>query len=750
MSEARDLAPLGAQGESADFGPDTDEEESAPLTLRPSEYLRRDAQLLGRKGSRCRTWLRKKIDTIARGFEKQADRSDRLEDWWKIYNCQLGADQFYNGTAQIFIPAIRDAVDARATRFTNQLFPTSGRHVDCTASDGVQPFELLALLNHYITGVDSEEGFKANVVKPLFICGDIEGQYNLCLDWSVVWRDVVSRETRGSGPDGEIIDITEEEIEIGFPGIEIIHDSDVLILPAHSPTTLWALNNGGSVTIVRRWSKDKAEKMAEDGEIDEPVEDLSFGGHDEINGVVNLSKPLAKAVGIKLDGGGHYMTVFETWLKVPFDPKKGFAEKAPERLCRMWWSLDREPLGLKRNPYWNDRCPLISRPREKIPGVAKGKSAIEHLAPIQYEINDAANERADVDHMAAMPVVRKDPAVAGNRPALIAPGATWDGPPGTYEFMVFPSLADRGKQRVLDGIQLIFQGLSVNPSMLPQQSGRPGAKRNQAEVAMEQQVDILTTAIATTTMEDILNEVLRWFVDLDHQFRDRDLTVRAYGYMGLQANMIELPPIQNGTHYHFKWIGAEQARQNAAMAQQGTAFFNLVRGMQQPLLAEGIELSLAPFIEQQAANLFGPTMAAQVIRDKRHHQSFDPEKENESLGQGYVVPTSPFDDIDKHIQSHQQAKQMMGDPAGCFDIHIRQHLMDKAQKAAQAQQPPPGAPGTPGGAGPGVPGQPGPMGPGQPQPGAVPAGPRLIKGPGGMIPPDQMMRAGAPVPPRRA
>jgi len=721
------------------------DDDDLDLSERPSEKLRRDKDLLGRENSKCRKWLAKKIDAIARGFEKQADRSDKLCELWDLYNCQLGGNQYYNGTAEVFIPAIRDAVDARATRFTNQLFPNSGRHVDCTSSDGVQPFELLALLNHYIIGSESEESFKVNVVEPLFVCTDVEGQSNLYVDWNSLTRDVVSRETRGEGPDGEIIDITEEEIEVGFPGIEVLHDSDVLVLPAHSPSVLWALQNGGSATIVRRWSKSKAEAMVEDGEIEAEVEDLELmrGSDTQANGLVNVGKALAKAVGVR-DGDDTFMTAFETWLMVPYDPKKGFSEKARPRLCRLWWELQRTPLGLKRNPYWNDRCPLLSKARKKLPGVFKGASAIEHLAPIQYEINDAANERADVDHMSAMPLVRRDAALAGNRPAIIAPGAVWDGAAGTYEFMQFPDLSQRAKARVLDGIQLIFQGLNVNPSMIPQQTGRPGSKRNQAEIAMEQQVDLLTVAVNVTVMEDLLNQVLGWFVDLDHQFRDRDLTVRAYGYMGLQANMIEVPPIQNGMHYHFRWIGAEQARQSVAMAQQGTAFFNLLRGMGQQLMAEGMELSLAPFIEQQAANLFGPTLAAQSIRDKRHHMSIPPEQENEILGAAFVVPTSPFDNHQKHLQSHMMAKQQMGDPAGCFDIHIRQHMMDLAKQnaaATGAMARPQGAPGVPGGAGPGV--------AGTPRPGAIPALPRP-QGPPGMMHQDQMPRMGAPVPPRRA
>src|SRR5215475_11729297 len=67
---------------------------------------------------------------VERGFEDQNERSQELADLWDIYNCKLTGNQFYTGNAKIFVPIVQDAVRARVTRFSNQIFPKNGRYID--------------------------------------------------------------------------------------------------------------------------------------------------------------------------------------------------------------------------------------------------------------------------------------------------------------------------------------------------------------------------------------------------------------------------------------------------------------------------------------------------------------------------------------------------------------------------------------------------------------------------------------------
>ena len=220
MSDARALAP--AETEPVDI----DIEEKADARQPPD----RSRDLLGNKNSRIRKRLGKLFDQLMKGFEDQASRSDDIETWWNCFNCELDDNQFYNGNAAVYVPLIRDAVNARATRFVNQLFPASGRYIDCTASDGGQPYEILALLNHYVEAAK----LKTQIVKPLLRTGDIEGQYNLYVEWNEVERQLVERRSHGvliehNGEhveaDGEEIeDIEEEDVVEGRPAFEVLHD----------------------------------------------------------------------------------------------------------------------------------------------------------------------------------------------------------------------------------------------------------------------------------------------------------------------------------------------------------------------------------------------------------------------------------------------------------------------------------------------------------------------------------------------
>ena len=356
--------------------------EDLDLSVRPSTLLRRDADLLGSQNSRCRKFLTKKIDAMVRGFEDQAARSDDLDKWWRIYNCELDDNQFYNGTAAVYVPIIHDAINARVTRFSNQLFPQAGRYIDCTTSDGSTPYEIMAILGHYIR----DAKLKTEIVKPLLRNGDIEGQINLYLGWDKTTRHIVSRETTApidpatgmEMPGQEQIDIIEREVEFGRPTFEVLHDSDVLVLPATADSIDDAFSKGGSVTIVRRWSKEQYRQMIDDDEI-RPVDDDDEDAHmvdSSLAGLEDLPKALARAVGVR-EKGPHFLA-FETWLMIPMGDK-GFSDKGKKRLCRLWWGIDKEPLGLKRDPYWNDRCPLLSAAVEKIAGVFKGKSQVEAL-----------------------------------------------------------------------------------------------------------------------------------------------------------------------------------------------------------------------------------------------------------------------------------------------------------------------------------------------------------------------------------
>lgn len=687
------------------------------------------------------------FNDVEKGFQDQRERSDHQKDNWDLYNCKLTDRQFYNGNSKVFVSLVADAVDARKTRFTNQIFPQNGRYVEATTHDGETPYATMSLLEHYV----DKAQLRTTVMPALCINGDLEGQYSLYVAWDKTTRKVTRRETVADVQDKNFHPdafkdlgthdeyITEEEVQ-GRPSVEVIADADLLILPVTVDTIDQAIERGGSVTVIRRWGKARIREAIKEGDVvkDEgerllkAMKDIAEGKGD----VRNTAKAAADAAGIK--GAGKEALIYETWTRLKVNGE--------QRLCRTYYAGDKQILGAKLCPYWCDRPPVLTKPVNKVTGIIKGRAPVDKVADWQILANDTINEAADTAHFSAMPIVMTDPEKNPRVSSMVLGlAAVWETDPQSTQFAEFPDLWRSGLERYSAIQSQVFQSLGVNPSMVPQSTGKPGQKRNQAEIAMEQQVDIMTTADAVTTIEGLLNELLERMVEYDHQFREEAVTIRVFGEMGIRAHMEDLEPIQLNNRWIFKWYGVEAAR-NAAQLQQGIAWLNVVKGIPPQMYAD-YELDMTPVIQKGMEIHFGPRLAPLVFK-KKQPITVPPDLENDMLAHGHRVPVNQADNDQEHLQAHQQA--MMADPAhdahGTFREHIQAHLaqMQKKQQAQMQQamaQGGKGLPGTPGGAGPGA--------AGAPASGATPGTGRGMKGPPGSIHADQMAGMGGVVAPRK-
>jgi hypothetical protein len=700
----------------------------------------RDKELAGRRNSALHKELVETFGNVRRGFQDQGKRSDDILDYWDIYDCVLNHHNFYNGNSNIFVPIVYSAIEAIVTRFVNQIFPQSGRYIDATSTDLGVPHAMVALLEHYIRRAK----LKTEVLPGLIRAGEVEGHYHLFVDWNRYERHVVSRET--SGPkvgvpglsaqidsDDVVVDMVEELMVDEGPCLEVLLDADVLVQPVTAKSIDDALRQGGQVTIKRRWTKETLEKLIEDGEVMErPGRELlemrrAFGeGGDN----KDPYKDILDAAGIK--EGGRFIQSHEMYKVLPTDEG--------DRLCSVIYGGGDLILSAKRIKWWNDRCPLLSAPQTKVAGSFKGAPRMgKGVDSLQYHANQVAQQGADSMTYSMLPIIMTDPAKNPRTSTMILNlAAIWEVDPNSTKFAEFPQLWQHAIQGVQSDMQMIFQAWGVNPSMLPQQTGRPGAKRNQAEIAMEIQVDLLTTAVGCSVLEEgIMTPAAEQMVDLDHQFRDDEVMIREFGEFGAAAKMERVPPQQNRQRLNFTWFGVEQAR-NAQQMQQQIAFLNVAKGMESALKQAGYILDPAPLLEHAAGNLFGWRMGRQVIRDIRQAMAMDPNQENAIMAEGMPVYVHPLDEDPKHIQSHMQAMQGLGDEHGLFRDHIQRHMAQMQMKAAAMMQQRGGGMPQPGG----------PPG-GQPQPGSQPAGPKMLRGPNGAIHPDQMPAAGAVGAPRK-
>lgn len=704
--------------------------------------LPRDAELCDDRD--IKDTLAKVFEDIINALDAHADRYDNAADNWDMYNCQFGNKQFYNGTSNIYVPIVRDALEARKTRFTNQLFPRSGRYADCISQDATRPSALMALLDFYVR----KAKLHTSVVPALVKAGDIEGQYSLYVSWVSNKRHVAWKTTRdGMTPDETIEEVHEATIEHAYPHAEVISDADLLILPTAASGIEDALAQGGCVVVIRRWTKTKIKQLIEDGEIDaEQGKTLLDAMQQDQNTAQNRPRDPAKQhldiAGIKKDGRGTYALVYEVWCNLLLSSQE---EEAPKekRLCRAYMAGQERVLSCRRNPFWSDKIPVLSVPKDKVADVAKGRPICDAVRDFQYAANDAVNMGMDSAAYALMPIVMTDPE---KNPAygsmILTMAAIWKTSPNDTQFVNFPALWKDALEIVDKARQQIFQTLGVNPSQITQGAGVK-KKLNQAEIALEQQVDLLTTADAVSVLEEgILTPLLERFIELDHQFRDEDITVPAFGDMGVEARMEKIPPIQFDRRYHFMWYGVEAAR-NAQQTQQQIAGINVLRGIP-PQMYQGYRLNIVPAITYFVESTFGPRLAPLIFEDIRKQISQDPHKENEWLSQGIDVAVRLMDNHMQHIQVHQQLLQEGGegaDRSGAIRVHIFKHQMAMQDMMNQQQQQ--GQPGAPGGAGKGLPGQSGP-----PRIGAQPGQPRGGQNPPGAIHADQMHGPG--IMPRRA
>jgi len=683
---------------------------------------------------------------VEEGYRDQWNRSNDQQDFWELYNCVLGPKQFYVGNSKIFVPVIHNAVNARKTRFTNQIFPQAGRYVEVTSTDGTRPDALASLLEHYVR----KAKLRTKVMPALTKAGDIEGQYNVYVSWCqrkrhVVWRQEVMPEMEQGVPNPAmqpVMDIHHETIKAMHPDVEVLADSDVLVLPTTADTIDEAIEDGGSVTIIRRWGKGKIRQMIRDGAIREDV------GEDLIKEMqkksppedVNQAKNLVDAAGIKGQGKKHAL-VYETFTKLKM--KKDEDEPV---IVQAFYGGSEKILGCRRNPLWCDKLPILSVPVEKVANVFKGRSKVQDCADMQYAANDAINEAWDSAGYSLLPIVMTDPEKNPRTGSMVmSMAAVWETSPKDTQIVSFPQLWQHGFEMVNQCKAEVSQTLSVSPAAITQGTppAQKGGKVNQAMVAQEQQIDILTTADAVTVIEEgILTPVVNLMIEMDHQYRDKDMTVRGFGELGLRAEMERIPPVQMDRHYQFRWFGVEQAR-NAQQVQQQIAAMNVVRGIP-PQQLNGYQVNLVPVISSLIENTFGPRIAPLVFSPPEAQMSVPVDQENMLLAEGFDVPTHPQDDDRQHIQAHMgllQSMQMGGGGKNQKKIqtHIWKHMQQaqtKMQMAMQAQMGggAPGQPGVPGGQ---IGGQRQPGVAGTPRIGAQPGTPRP-QGPPGMIAPAQM------------
>src|SRR5208337_2160184 len=252
--------------------------------------------------------LVKLYERVRKAFEDQRERTDNIADYWDVYNCTLNDHQFYAGDSKVYVPIVHTAVQARKTRFVNQIFPQSKRHVEAITTDGTIPDSLLSRAEHYIGATR----LRTEVMPALCVNGDVEGSYHLGLSWRTFKRTIkrrvrlpIDNATGATRPQGEDEAILIEEVIDGRPEVEILHDCDIVVFPASADSIEDALERGGGCAIIRRYSKPEIERLKDEGVFDEDAAEDLVKSLDDVRqklGYRNQKKKLVENLGVKDSG----------------------------------------------------------------------------------------------------------------------------------------------------------------------------------------------------------------------------------------------------------------------------------------------------------------------------------------------------------------------------------------------------------------------------------------------------------------
>ncbi|PRF97451.1 hypothetical protein C6Q14_28330 [Burkholderia ambifaria] len=668
---------------------------------------------------------------IAKCFQNKQEQMDRCEEYWSIYNAQPDENQQYSGNSQCYIPAVRNAVNARMKRTLAQLFPVNHKHVGATGPDGNIPFAQISLLEHYIRSAMIKD-----IVRADLIAGDVTGQWNLYVDWSRTQRRItelikkppiledheLGGEVEDLAADEDDWDWEKESKEVTTEGPDIVSfaTEDLAVYPP----TCNDIEKATATAIRLRLTIDAVERFVDEGvfvgvEAKELIDNLAKpdGGREKY---VPPKKRTGDA-GIRTEGTFKYALIYEVHTNL--DLGNG---KEP---CFVYFAGQDVILGIIRNPFWSGKRPIISAPIERITGSFFGISKIEPVKFLQWNLNDFWNMGQDSAQYSLLPITMVDPLSSPNYQSMVVGlAAVWLTDPNKTKFANFPAIYKDAIPLCENLKQQINESMDVNDAMLGKM---PAGRKNQAQMAaMSQQQESNIIDNAKRYEEVILNPLLEWMFELDRQFRTEELTVEVLGEVGARANLQTIPPQAFGQRYFFRWCGTSY-QQNLQRMQQMIAWMNVLRGIP-PQQLDGRRLNIGPILEYGTEQIFGPEVAPRILIDERNLFHLEPEDENLMMHNGLPAEIHQADDDRAHIASHLQAAQLTGDAAGLFRAHIQQHqqAMQAKLQAQMAPKQPQGQPGVPGGAGPGV--------AGTPRAGAQPGQPRP-QGPAGMIHPDHIV-----------
>ncbi len=336
------------------------------------------------------------------------------------------------------------------------------------------------------------------------------------------------------------------------------------------------------------------------------------------------------------------------------------------------------PVEVRRNPFFHQRPPYLYARMNAQPALIYGYGNGRMVRPLQYLINDFANQTADVGQFSLNPITIMNPAYMAGPMEPLSPGVVWHMSDVTQgvRFERPDWELVRGGQEMIGTLMGMAQDLGGTPPVLQGTKGDKTATTTQ--ILQNNAMQPLQDTVEDLEL-DVLVPLMRGAWMNAQQYRDKAVMAligNMKSPMPIEPRMLVLDP-------EFRWMASSQAVNQAQRAQSLLQYMQAAMAASPALMQQGIIFNPKPLLERvlvdgmgtripedmwiQAGMPMGPGMPPSPGTMTAQGNALD-EAARSSVGQsntngGYEVQMAPGEG-EAFSEVRQGANQMAADMGG--------------------------------------------------------------------------------------
>lgn len=258
------------------------------------------------------------------------------------------------------------------------------------------------------------------------------------------------------------------------------------------------------------------------------------------------------------------------------------------------------PVEVRRNPFFHQRPPYLFARMNAQAALVYGYGHGRLVRPLQYLINDFANQTADVGQFSMNPITIMNPSYMAGPMAPLSPGVVWymsDVNEGVRFEKPDWELV-RGGQEMVNMLTSMAQDLGGTPPVMQGTKGDKTATTTQ--ILQNNAMQPLQDTVEDLEL-DVLVPLMRGAWMNAQQYRDKAI-------MAMIGNMtmpIQISPEQLILDPEFRWMASSQAINQAQRAQSMLQFMQAGMAAQPALNMQGLIFNPKPLLERTLVDGMG-------------------------------------------------------------------------------------------------------------------------------------------------